>query len=269
MTTIHQEQLLTPISEDGKRVLDLIKTNRREASMLMESLSQDEQVSLVSRQAIKDPKGAQELLFLLDDEQSKDIVDALGDRTVFRIMKSQSSTHIGVLPLVRPERVQSILDLDQELFSSKGTTDPTTAYHWMVSFLEEDENEFSKLLLHLDIRVVASAFQDKIIKPWTQTQSDSIEEEDISFPADFLVRLDRGELKPEDLEVTDEETLDILTKIYLADPTYFNELVSIMLREDDLKQRTAEDAFDRIHQQVGDMTAITEEAEDMFVPLDE
>lgn len=269
MTTIHQEQLLTPISEDGKRVLDLIKTNRREASMLMESLSRDEQVSLVSRQAIKDPKGAQELLFLLDDEQSKDIVDALGDRTVFRIMKSQSSTHIGVLPLVRPERVQSILDLDQELFSSKGTTDPTTAYHWMVSFLEEDENEFSKLLLHLDIRVVASAFQDKIIKPWTQTQSDSIEEEDISFPADFLVRLDRGELKPEDLEVTDEETLDILTKIYLADPTYFNELVSIMLREDDLKQRTAEDAFDRIHQQVGDMTAITEEAEDMFVPLDE
>lgn len=269
MTTIHQEQLLTPISEDGKRVLDLIKTNRREASMLMESLSRDEQVSLVSRQAIKDPKGAQELLFLLDDEQSKDIIDALGDRTVFRIMKSQSSTHIGVLPLVRPERVQSILDLDQELFSSKGTTDPTTAYHWMVSFLEEDESEFSKLLLHLDIRVVASAFQDKIIKPWSQTQSDSIEEEDISFPADFLVRLDRGELKPEDLEVTDEETLDILTKIYLADPTYFNELVSIMLREDDLKQRTAEDAFDRIHQQVGDMTAITEEAEDMFVPLEE
>jgi hypothetical protein len=42
-----------------------------------------------------------------------------------------------------------------------------------------------------------------------------------------------------------------------------------MLREEDLKQRTAEDAFDRIHQQVGDMTAITEEAEDMFVPLEE
>ncbi|MGB9618440.1 MAG: DUF6178 family protein [Desulfomonilaceae bacterium] len=270
MTTIHQEHLLAPISEDGKRVLDLIKTDRREASMLMESLSQEEQVSLVSRQAIKDPKGAQELLFLLDDERSKNIVDALGDRTVFRIMKSQSSTHIGVLPLVRPERIQSILDLDQELFSSKGTTDPTTAYHWMVSFLEEDESEFSKLLLHLDIRVVASAFQDKIIKPWTQPRGDALEEEEeASFPADFLVRLDRGELKPEDLEVTDEETLDILTKIYLADPAYFNELVSIMLREEDLKQRTAEDAFDRIHQQVGDMTAITEEAEDMFVPLEE
>jgi hypothetical protein len=42
-----------------------------------------------------------------------------------------------------------------------------------------------------------------------------------------------------------------------------------MLRDEDLKMRTAEEAFDRIHQQVGDMTAVTEEAEDMFVPLED
>ncbi|MDQ1240329.1 MAG: hypothetical protein QG577_2515 [Thermodesulfobacteriota bacterium] len=267
---MNQEHLLAPIGEDGKRVLDLLKIDHHQASMIMESLSEEEQISLVSRQAIKDPKTAQEILFLLNDEKSKGVVENLGDRTVFRIMKSQSSTHIGILPLVEPDRIQSILDLDQELFSSKGTTDPVAAYHWMVSFLEEDESNFSKLLLNLDIRVVASAFQDKIIKSWAEVPSHAVDDEDnASFPADFLVRLDREELKPEDLEVTDEETLDILTKIHLADPAYFNELVSIMLREDDLKTRTAEEALDRIHQQVGDMTALTEEAEDMFVPLEE
>lgn len=267
---MNQEHLLAPIGEDGKRLLDLLKTDQRQASMIMESLSQEEQVSLVSRQAIKDPKSAQEILFLLDDEKSKGVVENLGDRTVFRIMKSQSSTHIGILPLVEPERIQSILDLDQELFSSKGTTDPMAAYHWMVSFLEEDERNFSKLLLNLDIRVVASAFQDKILKPWAEGPTHSMDDEELSaFPADFLVRLDRGELTPDDLDVTDEETLDILKKIHLTDPAYFNELVSIMLREDDLKTRTAEEALDRIHQQVGDMTELTEEAEEMFVPLEE
>jgi hypothetical protein len=60
-----------------------------------------------------------------------------------------------------------------------------------------------------------------------------------------------------------------LTKIYLADDSYFHELVSIMLRDEDLKTRSAEEAFDRIHSQVGDMKEFTEEAEDMFVPLDE
>jgi hypothetical protein len=42
-----------------------------------------------------------------------------------------------------------------------------------------------------------------------------------------------------------------------------------MLREEDLKTRTAEQAFDRIQQQVGDMTEFTEEAEEMFIPLEE
>lgn len=90
-----------------------------------------------------------------------------------------------------------------------------------------------------------------------------------SFPADFLVKLDRGELKPDDLQMTDEEALDVLTKIHLVDEGYFTELVSLMIREDDLRTRAAEEAFDRIHQQVGDMTGVTEEAEAMFVPLDE
>ena len=63
------------------------------------------------------------------------------------------------------------------------------------------------------------------------------------------------------LEVTDEETRDILTRIYLVSTQYFNELVSLMLREEDLKTRTAEEAFERIHEQVGDMTSFTEEAE--------
>jgi hypothetical protein len=182
-------------------------------------------------------------------------------------MKSQSSTHIGVLSLLKPERVQSILDLDSELFSTKGVTDAQTAYHWMVSFLEEDDVTFAGLLHNLDIKVVASAFQDKIVKPIVVGSSE--EEESNPFIADFMTKLDRGELKPEDLEVTDEETLDILTKIYLADDSYFHELVSIMLRDEDLKTRSAEEAFDRIHSQVGDMKEFTEEAEDMFVPLDE
>lgn len=90
-----------------------------------------------------------------------------------------------------------------------------------------------------------------------------------SFPADFLVKLDRGELKPDDLDVTDEETLDILTKVHLVDAAYFNELVSLMMRDEDLRTRAAEEAFDRIHAQVGDVSQLTEDAEDMFVPLDE
>jgi hypothetical protein len=84
-----------------------------------------------------------------------------------------------------------------------------------------------------------------------------------------MAKLDRGELKPDDLEVTDEEATDILTEIYLVNPGYFNELVSLMIREEDLKARTAEEALARIHQQVGDMSEITEEADDMFVPLEE
>jgi hypothetical protein len=265
---MNQDQFLAPISEQGNQVVDLIKTDRHKASELMEALPAEEQISLVSRQAIKDPKGAQEILFLLEDEKSRKIVDGLADRTVFRIMKSQSSTHIGVLSLLNPGRMQSILDLDQELFSTKGITDPQAAYHWMVSFLEEDDATFTRLLRNIDIKVVASAFQDKILRNWAA--SDDVEDEDKSpYPADFLVKLDRGELKPDDLEVSDEETLDVLKKIYLADELYFNELVSLMIREEDLKARTAEEAFDRIHRQVGDMSKVTEEAEDMFVPLDD
>lgn len=263
-----QDTFLAPITPQGKRVLDVLKTDRHEASQLMESLSRDEQVSLVSHQAAKDPKAAQELLFLLQDEKSRDVVEGIGDRTLFRIMKSQSSTHIGVLSLVNPDRVQSILDLDQELFSTKGVTDPQTAYHWMVSFLEEDDATFARLLSRLEIRVVASAFQDKIVRPSVKP-GEADDEEIGTFPADFMVKLDRGELKPDDLEVSDEETLDILTRIYLADESYFIDLVSIMLREEDLKTRTAEEAFDRIQQQVGDMSEFTEEAEEMFIPLDE
>ena len=263
-----QDTFLAPISPQGKRVVDLLKTDPHEASQLMESLSMEEQISLVSHQATKDPKAAQELLFLLKDEKSRDIVEGIGDRSLFRIMKSQSSTHIGVLSLVNPDRVQSILDLDQELFSTKGVTDPQTAYHWMVSFLEEDDVTFARLLSRLEIRVVASAFQDKIVRPSAKTREVD-DEEGSTFPADFMVKLDRGELKPDDLEVSDEETLDILTRIYLANEAYFIDLVSIMLREEDLKTRTAEEAFDRIQQQVGDISEFTEEAEEMFVPLDE
>ncbi len=94
-----QDTFLTPISPQGKRVVDLLKTDPHEASQLMESLSMEEQISLVSHQATKDPKAAQELLFLLKDEKSRDIVEGMGDRSLFRIMKSQSSTHIGVLSL--------------------------------------------------------------------------------------------------------------------------------------------------------------------------
>ncbi len=169
---------------------------------------------------------------------------------------------------MNPDRVQSILDLDQELFSTKGVTDPQTAYHWMVSFLEEDDVTFARLLSRLEIRVVASAFQDKIVRPSVKTMEGD-DEEGSTFPADFMVKLDRGELKPDDLEVSDEETLDILTRIYLENEAYFIDLVSIMLREEDLKTRTAEEAFDRIQQQVGDISEFTEEAEEMFVPLDE
>jgi hypothetical protein len=196
-------------------------------------------------------------------------VNDLGDRTLFRIMKSQSSTHIGVLSLMNPERIQSVLDLDQELFSTKGTTDPQTAYHWLVSFLEEEDTRFALLLYHIDIKVVASIFQDKVLKPWIKSADEGDDDDLGSFPADFLVKLDRGELKPDDLDVADEETLDILTKVHLVDPGYFNELVSLMMRDEDLRTKAAEEAFDRIHAQVGDVNQITEDAEDMFVPLDE
>ena len=46
-------------------------------------------------------------------------------------------------------------------------------------------------------------------------------------------------------------------------------LISLILRDEDLKTRAAEEAFDRIHEQVGDMSQATEEAEDMFVPLED
>jgi hypothetical protein len=266
---MQQDLYLVPISDGGKRILDLVKTDRHHAAELMLSLSREEQVNLVSHEAVRDPKNAQELLFLLQDEESSEIVDGLGDRALFRIMKAQSSTHIGILSLVRPNRVQSVLDLDPELFSTKGITDPQTAYHWMVSFLEEDDATFAKLLGSIDLKVVASAFQDKIVRPVTRAPEKAEEEEIDAFPADFMVKLDRGELKPDDLEVTDEETLDILTRIYLMDEAYFTEMVSLMIRDEDLKARTAEEAFDRIHEQVGDMTAVTEEAEDMFVPLED
>lgn len=266
---MQNEALLAPISEKGKQVVDLMKTNRHKASELMGALPAEEQVALVSRQAIKDPKAAQELLFLLNDDKSRKIVEDLGDRTVFRIMKSQSSTHIGVLSLLKPERVQSILDLDPELFSTKGITDAQTAYHWMVSFLEEDDVTFAKLLKNIDIKVIASAFQEKVLKPSANTEETDSDDDEAAYPADFLVKLDRGELKPDDLEVGDEETLDILTKIYLVNEDFFNELISLMLREEDLKVRTAEEALERLQDQVGDVSQITEEARDMFVPLDE
>jgi predicted nucleotidyltransferase len=267
---MNDETYLAPVSERGKKVLDLIKVDSHAASQLMASLPREEQVSLVSHEALRDPKSAQEVLFLLDDEEAQDVVDKLGDRSLFRIMKSQSSTHIGVLCLVDPERVQSILDLDPELFSTKGITDPQAAYHWLVSFLEEDDEVFSQLLRKIDIKVVASTFQDKILRSWSTTPDDTDKEEETNaFPADFMVKLDRGELKPDDLDVSDEEALDILTRIYVTNEAYFNELVSLMIREDDIKVRTAEEAFERIQEQVGDMSAVTEEAEEMFIPLEE
>lgn len=261
------EHELVPISDDGYKVLDLVKKDPRRASAIMASLSSQEQISLVSHQAARDPKAAQELLFLLEDEESGKVVEGLGDHTLFRMMKAQTSTHIGMLSLVNPERVQSILDLDQELFSARGVTNPMEAYHWIVSFLEEDEKTFAALLKHLDLKVVASAFQDKIVRPGLRERVE--DDEEPAFPADFLVKLDRGELKPDDLEVTDDEALDILTRIYLVDENYFSELVSLMIRDEDLKVRTAEEAFERIHEQVGDMSEVVEEAEDMFVPLEE
>ena len=127
---------------------------------------------------------------------------------------------------------------------------------------------FSEVLKSLDIKLVASAFQDKLVRTGLPTVAASDEDAEGAFPADFLVKLDRGELKPDDLELTDEETLDILKKIYLLDEGYFVELVSLMMREEDLKTRTAEEALSRINEQVGDMKQIVQEAEDMFVPLD-
>ncbi len=266
---MQHDSFLVPVSEDGRQVLDLVKVDRQKASEIMAALPLEDQVGLVSFQASQDPKRAEDLLFLLDDKKSSEVVDNLEDRTLFRIMKAHSSTHIGVLTLVKPERVQNILDMDPELFSNRGTTDPETAYHWLVSFLEEDETTFGKLLKCIDIKVVASAFQDKLIRPAVRTSDAVDDEEDIIFPADFLVKMDRGELKPDDLEVTDQESLDILTRIYLVDDAYFGEVVSLMLREEDLKTRTAEEAFDRINAQVGDLGGAMDDAEDMFVPLNE
>jgi hypothetical protein len=139
-----------------------------------------------------------------------------------------------------------------------------------VSFLEHDDAFFAKLLQNIDIYVVAAAFQDKVVKPVTPESLATPGDDDPDpFPADFMVKLGRGELKPDDIDVTDEETLDILTKIYLTDELYFNDLVSIMLFDTDLKMRAAEEALDRIHSQVKDIEALTEEAEDMFVPLED
>ncbi len=263
------DSLLAPVSENARLVTDLMIKDKRRAAEIMASLSPEEQISLVSHQAYNDPKKAQEIIFLLDDDHGKQIVDGIGDRALFRIMKSQSSTHIGVLSLVNPDRVQSILDLDSELFSTSGMTDPQTAYHWMVSFLEEDDDTFAKLLDKIDIKLVALAFQEKIVKPKASVMSDTVDPEETAFPADFMVKLDRGELKPDDLDVTDEEALDILTKIHLVDEMYFSELVSLMIRSESLHTRTAEEALDRINEQVGDMSAFVEEAEDMFEPLEE
>ncbi len=264
-----EDTSLIPISDAGKRVIDLMKIDRNQASQLMQTLSREEQISLVSRQATRDPKAAQDLVFLVDDSEGREIVEGLGDRPLFRILKSQSSTHIGVLSLVKPNRLQSVLDLDQELFSAKGVTDPQTAYHWLVSFLEEDDEAFGKILKSIDLKVVASAFQDKIIRPTVTRIEEAEDETGASFPADFMVKLDRGELKPDDLQVSDEETLDVLTKVHLIDAEYFNELISVMIRDEDLKTRAAEEALDRIHEQVGDMSEATEEAEAMFIPVEE
>jgi hypothetical protein len=260
-----------PLSEEGKEVMDLVKIKPKQAAELMMALSREEQVSLVQRQSALDPKSAEDLVLLLDDQNGAELVNELEDKTVFRIMKANTSTHIGILSLLNPDRVQAILDLDHELFSTKGVTDDQTAYHWIVSFLEEDEQTFSRLIRNLDIKVFASAFQDKIKPPSLKEENSAApsEEEVDAFPADFMVKLDRGELKPDDLEVTDEEVKDILTRAHLVDEAYFNELVSLMIRVKDLKQKTAEEALDRIHEQVGDMSQFTEEAEDMFVPLEE
>jgi hypothetical protein len=268
---MRQDAFIAALSDEGARVLDLVKTDRGLAAELMRALSDEERIGLVSREAAKDPKTAQELLFLLADDEGRDVVEGLSDRTVFRILKSQSSTHIGMLSLLGTKRIQSILDLDQELFSTKGVTDPEAAYHWMVSFLEEDEATFAALLENLDPKVVAAAFQDGIVRPNKAPQDEAPEdkEEGVAFPADFFTKLDRMELKPDDLDFSDEETLDILNKIYLVNEPYFHEVISLMLRQDNLKQRAAEEAFDRIHEQVGDMSRFAEEAEDMFVPLDE
>lgn len=268
---MRDDTIMAPLSEGGKQVLDLVKVKPKQAAEIMLALPMEERISLVQRQSVQDPKSAEELVLLLDDEQGSELMDELGDRTLFRMMKAHSSTHIGVLSLLKPDRVQSILDLDHELFSTKGVTDDQTAYHWIVSFLEEDEKTFAALIKSLDIKVFASAFQEKIKPPVLKESAGAIpsEEEEDAFPADFMVKLDRGELKPDDLEVTDEEVRDILTRVHLMDETYFTELVSLMIRVKDLKQKTAEEALDRIHDQVGDMSQFTEEAEDMFVPLEE
>lgn len=266
---MRNDSLLAPVSESARQVADLIVKDKHQAAELMAALSPEEQISLVSHQAYTNPRKAQDIIFLLHDGEGKKIVDGIGDRALFRIMKSQSSTHIGVLSLVEPDRVQSILDLDSELFSTSGVTDPQTAYHWMVSFLEEDDETFAKLLDKIDIKLVGLAFQEKIIKPKTAVVRDTVDPDDSAFPADFMVKLDRGELKPDDLDVTDEEALDILTKIYLVDEMYFTELVSLMIRSESLHTRTAEEALDRINEHVGDMSVFVEEAEDMFEPLEE
>ena len=57
---MQQDTYLAPISERGSRVLDLIKTDPRQAAQLMEALSSEEKISLVSHEALRDPKGAQE-----------------------------------------------------------------------------------------------------------------------------------------------------------------------------------------------------------------
>ncbi len=144
----------------------------------MESLSRDEQISLVSHQAAKDPKARKSCCFCSRMKRAGMLWKGIGDRTLFRIMKSQSSTHIGVLSLVNPERFNPYWIWIKSFFSTKGVTDPQKAYHWMVSFLEEGRCHFCRLLSRLDIRVVASAFQDKIVRP--SVKSGEADEEEIA-----------------------------------------------------------------------------------------
>ena len=66
---MRMENYLTPLSERGHKVLDLIGIDKKHAAELMESLSREEQVNLVSNEALTDPRNAQEIVFLLDDHE--------------------------------------------------------------------------------------------------------------------------------------------------------------------------------------------------------
>ena len=68
---MRMENYLTPLSERGHKVLDLIGIDKKHAAELMESLSREEQVNLVSNEALTDPRNAQEIVFLLDDHEDR------------------------------------------------------------------------------------------------------------------------------------------------------------------------------------------------------